>query len=182
MASPPYRSPATSPPYPSHVPLPNPKKRHSIGPGPHNPKRRKASTSSVHPLRQTSFPPEESAVDNGARSPSVESDFTGATGGRSILSSTTGLKKGGRPRKKIGEESVVGSIAKGPIDGRSATGQPHEDGAQDEEEEDEGEIDEGILDSRGQTDKAADQKKLAYVQSFHMGMAFDQNEANLKLL
>ena len=176
MASPPYRSPATSPPYPAHVPLPNPKKRHSIGPSPHNPKRRKASNSSVHPLRQTSFPPEESAINNSARSPSVESDFTGVTGGRSVLSNATGLKKSGRPRKKREEGSAVGSTAKGTADGRSATGQPQEDGAQEEEEEDEGEMDEGVLDSRGQTDKVADQKKLAYVQSYDLSLG------NVKLM
>ncbi|KAL8681931.1 MAG: hypothetical protein Q9224_006816 [Gallowayella concinna] len=108
MASPTYRPPATSPPYPTSAMLPNPKKRPSLSVTSHSPvaKRRKptnASQSSTpatsHPLRQTSFPPEESAIDTGERSPSVESD---ATGHQSVMTSAAGKpkpKKRGRKRK-----------------------------------------------------------------------------------
>ena len=67
-----------------------------------------SATSSAHPLRQTSFPPEESAIgDNTLRSPSVESDFTGtqsAAAGNTI----TGTKKRGRGKggKKAQRDST----------------------------------------------------------------------------
>lgn len=78
------------------------------------PKRRKhgaagsisgSTTSSAHPLRQTSFPPEESAIgedDTALRSPSVESDFTGihsaVTGGTGPGPGTS--TAGGKKRSK----------------------------------------------------------------------------------
>ncbi|KAI4241414.1 MAG: hypothetical protein L6R40_004590 [Gallowayella cf. fulva] len=143
MASPTYRSPATSPPYPASAPLPNPKKRPSLSVTSHSPavKRRKptnASQSSTpatsHPLRQTSFPPEKSAIDTGERSPSVDSD---ATGQQSVLASATGKprpKKRGRKRK-TDEVTVISAnkaTAAAAADLASATGQP----ADEPEEED----------------------------------------------
>ena len=119
MASPPRHSPATSPPY---ISLPNPKKRPIINAPSHPPsaKRRKQSSihyaSSFHPLRQTSFPPEESAVDAGARSPSVESDFTAITGGRSTVTAGTGLKKR-RGKGKKREGSVKSGGREKTVDG-----------------------------------------------------------------
>ena len=85
MASPPRSAGGFSPPYPQDTPLPpNPRKRPSLSSlqSSHNPKRRKqasiaSSTTSAHPLRQTSFPPSEAF--SGARSPSVESDAVTAT-------------------------------------------------------------------------------------------------------
>ena len=82
MASPPRSSGGISPPYPQHSSLPsNPRKRPSLSSlqSSHGPKRRKqasiaSSTTSAHPLRQTSFPPSEAL--SGARSPSVESEIT----------------------------------------------------------------------------------------------------------
>ena len=117
MASPPRLSPATSPPHPYHTSLPssNPKKRPSLslsgGAGGPIPRRRKtgptpASTPNTsHPLRQTSFPPEESAIDDSTalRSPSVESDITGITGltGGDRASKAGGPATGGKgPPKK----------------------------------------------------------------------------------
>ena len=168
MASPPYRSPATSPPYPSHAALPNPKKRPTLTlNAPHSNKRRKPSSlststiSSAHPLRQTSFPPEESAVapNQGARSPSVDSDFTAITGGtRSVVTAGIGAKKA-RGRRKAKEGSVRSGTAKGTVDGRSATGQAGEEG--DGEEEEEGEGEDGVVDQGERVDKVAEKKKLA---------------------
>ncbi|KAL8806870.1 MAG: hypothetical protein Q9223_004713 [Gallowayella weberi] len=115
MASPTYRPPAMSPPYPSSAALPNPRKRPSLSVTSHPPaaKRRKPTNPSQsstpatsHPLRQTSFPPEESAIDTGERSPSVESD---ATGQQSVMTSATGKpkpKKRGR-RRKTDEVTIV---------------------------------------------------------------------------
>ena len=170
MASPPYRSPAASPPYPPHATIPNPKKRPSLtGHSQLNPsKRRKPSSfstsaTSAHPLRQTSFPPEESITGHGARSPSVDSDFTGITGRQSVGTSATAPKKP-RGRKKKGQESVKSGTPKGRADGRSATGQAGDDGGEDEEE-DEGDAGAGMVDAGGKVDKAAEKKKMACVNS-----------------
>jgi transcription initiation factor TFIID subunit 11 len=174
MASPPYRSPATSPPGPAHAALPNSRKR---GPGSiagtGNTKRRKPSsfsTSSSHPLRQTSFPPEEALNGAGERSPSVDSDYTAVTGNQSVAASTIGMKKRGR-KKKDGAESVISG--KGGADARSKTGAPDEEAEGEEDEEDDGiggVVDEG---EQGKVDKAAEKKKIAVLMD-----AFneDQNE------
>lgn len=173
MASPPNRAHATSPVYPPHIPLPNPKKRSSLSVSSQSSsKRRKPSAVSVstpatsHPLRQTSFPPEESVGDPNARSPSVESDVTGVTGGRSVVTAGTGIKKGRRRRRRKGEGSVKsGSKARGGEEG-SASGQVGDDGAEEEEEDGEAEGDEALLDDGEKVDRAAEKKNLAYVQQF----------------
>ena len=125
-------------------------------------KRRKVSsfstsTSSAHPLRQTSFPPEESALANGARSPSVDSDYTAITGRQSVGTSGIGGKRGRSKRKKA--EGKDGT-AKGTTDGRSATG-----ALEDEEEEGDGDGDgdgdEGVVEDGVKVDRAAEKKKLA---------------------
>ncbi|KAL8767944.1 MAG: hypothetical protein Q9209_005732 [Squamulea sp. 1 TL-2023] len=143
MATPVYRSPATSPPYPASASLPNPKKRPSLSVTSHGPatKRRKPTNASQtstpatsHPLRQTSFPPEGSAIDPGERSPSVDSD---ATGHQSAMTSVTGKhkpKKRGRKRK-TDEVTVVSGGRVGPADAASAVGQPADEP---EDEDDDG--------------------------------------------
>ena len=164
MASPPYRSPAASPPNPSHSALPTSRKRPALGmPSavPPYPKKRKSSffstTSSSHPLRQTSFPPEE--VDGGQRSPSVESDFTAVTGSQSLAASGVGKK---RRRRKKDETQSVRSAGKGKTaDTASRTGGMGEDV---EEEDDDGAAggEEGIVESGVKVDRVAEQKKMKY--------------------
>ena len=165
MASPPFRSPAGSPPYPNPAALPNAKKRPSLSlaanPGPS--KRRKSTFHSsvstpggLHPLRQTSFPPEESVIS--ARSPSVESDITGVTGGKSNITATLGPKKRGR-KKKIAEGSVrsEGKAKAGTADGASL-----KEGDEGDEDEDEDEGPEGMVDEGERVDKAKEKERLAY--------------------
>lgn len=159
MASPPHR---TSSPYPPK----QPKKRlqFPLNAQP-NPKRRKppgstATTSGAsHPLRQTSFPPEESArPDDGQRSPSVESETSILTGGQSVVTAGTGAKRRKRGGKQIQKEGVgEGSVVSG-FGPRGATG-----GLQVEEEEEEEDLDEGLEDDGEKLDKAAEKKKLAWV-------------------
>ncbi len=118
MASPPNYSPAGSPPYPSHSQLPPSKKRGSTaadlgGPQPPSMKRRKASIMSVtsatsaHPLRQTSFPPDESRAQTLAaaafspsfrgRSPSI--DTMSLVSGSQVSAAPLTKKKRGRKSK-----------------------------------------------------------------------------------
>ncbi|KAL8651359.1 MAG: hypothetical protein Q9226_004740 [Calogaya cf. arnoldii] len=148
MASPVHRSPATSPPYPASVSLPNPKKRPSLSVTSHGPaaKRRKPTNASQnstpatsHPLRQTSFPPDESAIDTGERSPSVDSDVTGH---QSIMTSATGKpkpKKRGRKRKTDEGTVVSGGRLAGAADTASAAGQPADE-PEDEEDDADAEV------------------------------------------
>ncbi|CAJ2507324.1 Uu.00g085100.m01.CDS01 [Anthostomella pinea] len=104
MASPPHNySPAGSPPYPPHSQLPS-KKRTSgaadLSVQSSSLKRRKASTMSVasagsaHPLRQTSFPPDEVSFSPSQRSPSI--------GAASLVS---GSQVSAAPKKKRGRKS-----------------------------------------------------------------------------
>ena len=162
MASPPYRSPATSPPYPSHTSLPNPKKRPSVNVPPYAPslKRQKrgsihSSASSAHPLRQTSFPPEESAIITGERSPSVDSEITNITGKGSLVAAG-GRKRKSRRKGKLVAASVKSGAKEKTVDGREGTGEVPDD---DEEEEDEG-ADE-VMDGVEEEDREAEKKKLA---------------------
>ncbi|KAI0205209.1 transcription initiation factor TFIID-like protein [Astrocystis sublimbata] len=113
MASPPSAySPAGSPTYPSHSQLPS-KKRTSMATElsiqPPSLKRRKASTMSVasagsaHPLRQTSFPPDE-ALARGSRgySPSYQRSPSVDT-----MSLVSGSQVSAVPKKKRGRKSKV---------------------------------------------------------------------------
>lgn len=162
MASPPHR---TSSPY-----LPPPKQPKKRLPFPlnaqtPNPKRRKPPGASAitsgasHPLRQTSFPPEESArPDDGQRSPSVESETSILTGVQSVVTAGTGAKRRKRGGKQIQKEGVgEGSLVSG-FGPRGGTGGP-----QVEEEEEEEDLDEGLEDDGEKMDKAAEKKKLAWV-------------------
>ncbi|KAM7185253.1 hTAFII28-like protein conserved region domain containing protein [Naviculisporaceae sp. PSN 640] len=120
MASPPagfsYSPTAHSPPYPSHSQLPpintmTNKKRASeggaSGPSP-SLKRRKASAislasgagaGSAHPLRQTSFPPDEIGTPFTARSPSVDIDNVSFVSGSQVSAAGPPKKKRGRKSK-----------------------------------------------------------------------------------
>ena len=172
MASPPYRSPLTSPPYPSHTTLKVTKSRpaHPIVTAPAFKRRKHSSfstTSSSHPLRQTSFPPEESAAARDVRSPSVDSDYTAVTGGQSVVTSTRGGRKATGKRKR-GEGSATGT-AKVTADGRSGSGGLDEDG----EEEPEADAEEGMVDEGARVDRAAERKKMAYVISTRLSYAHD---------
>ncbi|KAL9594693.1 MAG: hypothetical protein Q9219_006893 [cf. Caloplaca sp. 3 TL-2023] len=171
MASPPYRSPATSPPYPSSATLPNPKKRPSLSITSHPPppKRRKptnasqASTPAIsHPLRQTSFPPEESAVDIGGRSPSVDSDVTGVTGHQSAMTSGTQQRKGRRrgPKKKTDDGSVRDGGRMAAADAASAAGQLADEA---EEEDDDGDENEGVIGDQEKQRRRKEKADLAYI-------------------
>lgn len=101
MASPPYSySPtALSPPHMSSMSGSKKRASDGAGGGPSN-KRRKASimsaTSGTHPLRQTSFPPDES-YDMGARSPSV--DAMSFVSGSQVSNAAPIKKKRGRKSK-----------------------------------------------------------------------------------
>ena len=161
MASPPHRPTTT---YPS---LSNPKKRPALNPvtsqAPSSKRRKHPSVSNastpggLHPLRQTSFPPEENLA-NGARSASVESDATGVTGGQSVVAAGAGVKKGRRGRKKKAEGSAksVKSVKSGAKEAEGSV-----QGGEEEEEDDvEGEGDEGLEDDGEKVDKVAEKKNL----------------------
>ncbi|KAL9607893.1 MAG: hypothetical protein Q9167_007231 [Letrouitia subvulpina] len=166
MASPPYRSPATSPPYPAHMSLPNPKKRPSLSVSslPPAAKRRKPTNVSQvstpgtsHPLRQTSFPPEESAIE---RSPSVESDVTGVTGPQSALTAGGGKPKAKRGRRRKTEDASIVSGGKATAaDGGSVTGQAADEGA--EEDEDDAEGEDGVVGEKERREKEIEAADLA---------------------
>ena len=163
MASPPRQSPATSPPYPPHIPLPNPKKRPSLNiSGPSIKRQKRASihsaasgATSAHPLRQTSFPPEESAIAGGERSPSVESDITAVTGGRSVVTAGTVKRGRGRGRKKKAESSVKSAPLAKTVDGTRAESEIPED------EEDDDQM--GVIDDGKYVDAEAEKERLRYV-------------------
>lgn len=171
MSSPPYQSqtspPAHSPPYPSPSQLPtintlangstSSKKRGAgdSGPSP-SIKRRKpstmsiASTSSAHPLRQTSFPPDEAPF--AARSPSVgvDNDNVSMVSGSAVSATGRVPRKRGRKSKaekareaaeKEGTPSVAGGRAMTVASGRSGAGGGAQsavgaDGGDDDEEDD----------------------------------------------
>lgn len=101
MASPPYAaSPsAMSPPYPSPIQITSKKRTSTMDVNMPPGKRRKSSVVSqppIHPLRQTSFPPEAGSGSPYPRSPSV--DATSHVSG-SVVSATAGRKKRGRRTK-----------------------------------------------------------------------------------
>ena len=166
MASPPYRSPAGSPPYPSSAALPNPKKRPSLSLTSHQPaaKRRKPTNASQistpatsHPLRQTSFPPEESAIDLGERSPSVESDLTAH---QSVVASATSKplpKKRGRKRK-----SDMASVVSGERPTAKDTASVAGPLADEAEEEDEADAEDGAQVDQDKEQKRMDKANMAY--------------------
>lgn len=154
-----------SPPFPSHTSLPainttangSIRKRPTDAAGP-SPKRRKASNMSIasigsaHPLRQTSFPPDEAPSGSAARSPSVSGfdDNISMVSGSAV--STTGggrvPRKRGRKSKadkareaadKEGTPSVAGGKALTVASGRSGGGAKSAadgDGPEDDEEDD----------------------------------------------
>lgn len=130
MASPPFHHPslsAISPPYPSNAQLPQPPKRRQSDMPSSAPaiKRRKASmlsttSASSHPLRQTSFPPENANTQTPrySRSPSVDT--------MSLISGVSGAKrKRGSYKKSKGkgeDESMIGGKSKSAVSGNSGRG------------------------------------------------------------
>ncbi len=153
MASPPYASSPTamSPPYPSPAQIPNKKRSSSFDTTGKPPalKRRKASTLSqasvpVHPLRQTSFPPE--ARSPYTRSPSV--DAMSHVSGSAVSGTASGV--GAAARKKRGRKTKAGGKADDGNDqassvggGKAATsvsGQGGDKEAEDDEDDDKAEM------------------------------------------
>ncbi|KAI4098664.1 MAG: hypothetical protein L6R37_006357 [Teloschistes peruensis] len=177
MASPIYRSPATSPSYPSSAALPNPKKRPSLSVTSHPPaaKRRKptnpsqASTPATsHPLRQTSFPPEESAIDTGERSPSVDSNITGYRSAMTSIAGKPPPKKRGRKRKTDQASLISGD--KAPAKDASSAAGPLAD--EPEEDDDEADADDGVS---GEQDKEQKRKDIANLSVLVAAFNPDQN-------
>lgn len=127
MASPPYTNSPTalSPPYPSHSQLPPVnttmnKKRTNDGGGAPALKRRKASamsinsaTGSAHPLRQTSFPPDEAGTPFDPRSPSVDLDAMSLVSGSQVSAAAPAKKKRGRKSKADKAREQTPSVAGG---------------------------------------------------------------------
>ncbi|KXJ93496.1 hTAFII28-like protein conserved region-domain-containing protein [Microdochium bolleyi] len=137
MASPPPYSPAGSPPYPSHAQLPS-KKRPSgaadLAVQPPKIKRRKPSTMSItsatsaHPLRQTSFPPDESQSQvfspTYQRSPSV--DNMSLVSGSQVSTAPAKKKRGRKSKAERASEAAAEAAARADgassiVDGRAGT-------------------------------------------------------------
>ncbi|GAP93189.1 putative transcription initiation factor TFIID subunit 11 [Rosellinia necatrix] len=133
MASPPHSySPAGSPPYPSHSQLPS-KKRSSVATElsiqPPSLKRRKASTMSVtsagsaHPLRQTSFPQDESLARGYSpsyqRSPSV--DTMSLVSGSQVSGAPAKKKRGRKSKVEIANEAAAAAALRDGPQSRAAT-------------------------------------------------------------
>ena len=175
MTSPPRHPGAGSPPYPNPLTLPQSKKRTSSGlsitSNMPSVKRRKSTLHSIastpggsHPLRQTSFPPEESAFDPSiVRSPSVDSDTTAATGARSIATTATVIK-GKRGRKRKAEGSIISgkNTVRPSVEGTSAKGGG--DDAEEEEDDEDGEV--GLINQGEVVDKDTEKENLALVSPF----------------
>ena len=177
MASPPYRSPAASPPNPASASLPGSRKRTLPPVAPVYSKKRKQSsfsttasgTLSAHPLRQVSSPPEDPFPALGARSPSVASDLTGATGARSATGAS-GKKRGGGRRRNDDSASVrigdggtrASATGRGSRAGRELSAEePDEGEAEGEAEEDvEAALGENFEeDPSGKLDETAEKEK-----------------------
>lgn len=124
--------------------------------GPSNKRQKRASinsATSAHPLRQTSFPPEESNPNNAERSPSVDSDFTAVTGGRSVVTTGTTKRVRGKGKAKKVEGSLK-SVGKEKTAGGAARG--GSEVPDDEDDEDEG----AVVDDGGVVDEEAEREKL----------------------
>lgn len=161
MASPPYSyspSSAISPPYPSHTQLPTlntlnmPNKKRVAGDGTPAPalKRRKASTmsaasggGSAHPLRQTSFPPDEMPTPFAARSPSVDIDSVSLVSGSQVSGAPPKKKRGRKPKADKTRDqtpSLVGGRAPTAVSGTSGP-KSNVGGGLDAEDDDDGDGD-----------------------------------------
>jgi transcription initiation factor TFIID subunit 11 len=83
-------------------------------------KRRKASTmsmssapASAHPLRQTSFPPDDAVTPLGARSPSFDIDNISLVSGSQVSAAVPGKKKRGRKSKAEKAREQTPSVVSG---------------------------------------------------------------------
>ncbi|KAG0646573.1 Transcription initiation factor TFIID subunit 11 [Hyphodiscus hymeniophilus] len=149
MASPPYNHnlfSQGSPPYPSNTQLPQSSKRRQSDMPSSAPsiKRRKASmlsTTSVssHPLRQTSFPPPESATigtPRYSRSPSIDTMSLASAS----VAGCAKKKRGRKSKAKLGDdESVIGGKAKSAVSGASGSRKRKQSVASADEEDEGGE-------------------------------------------
>lgn len=152
------QSPAGSPPT-TNAALPNPRKRPSIGPG-SSAKRRKASTYSIgsnHPLRQTSFPPEEGAALIGVRSPSAETDIA-----PSVATSVTG----GKRSKKRKSAAPEGSVRSGKAGAGAQRAESEAKGDRDDGEEEDDEEDEGNAEMLENSNRNLDEQKQRFAALF----------------
>lgn len=163
MASPPYNhnyGNAISPPYPSNAQLPQPKRRVSDMPtSAPSLKRRKTSmlsatsaASALHPLRQTSFPPENAPAY--MRSPSVDtmSFVSGsAAGGPTKKKRASGKRKGAQNDDAT---STAGGGAPTTISGISGKGKGKRGPLDvDVEEEDEGDDENAVTGAATEAEK-----------------------------
>ncbi|CZT05910.1 related to transcription initiation factor IID beta chain [Rhynchosporium agropyri] len=173
MASPPYNhsySSAISPPYPSNSQLPAPTKRRQSDMPSSAPsvKRRKASmlsttstTSSSHPLRQTSFPPEHNGRTPAfSRSPSMDT--------MSLASGSVAKKK--KPRKSKGKDMDASSTRAKSVVSNGGKGKrrgSRDQSAEEEDEEDAGDLMEMDMAAASHEDKVKeDRRRHILTQSF----------------
>ena len=149
----------------SHLQHSNSRKRPSLPIPPHGPniKRQKrssvhSSTSalSAHPLRQTSFPTEENALETGARSPSVDSDITGVTGGRSVITNTKVKRVRGKGKRKKAEGSVKSTGREKTVEeAREGTGEAPDEDYEDDAGAEGMEADSDVVDAEAEIKKMA---------------------------
>lgn len=167
---------ALSPPHPSHTQLPPlntmTSRKRSAADGTPAPglKRRKASTmsaasaSSVHPLRQTSFPPDEIGTPLTARSPSVDVDSASLVSGGQASTTAQKRKRGRKPKADKAREQTpttaggrAGTVASGASGPKSNTGAP---GDAPDEDEGEDEPDTEMLNTERSEHDRKEEKKL----------------------
>jgi transcription initiation factor TFIID subunit 11 len=177
MASPPYTQnygSAVSPPYPSHAQLPPSRKRPSEMASASPVKRRKpslmstGSNLSVHPLRQTSFPPDSNEqFSSGARSPSVD---TMSLVSGSLVGGTGKKKRGRKPKGYEDNASLVGGTAPTAVSGTSGRGRASRGISADEEDDAEDGMDVAIV-ARTNEEKEKEKRHRAMLVA-----AFDEDQ------
>ena len=178
MASPPYNhnyGTSVSPPYPSHTPLPPAsRKRPSDMASAPAVKRRKpsmmstTSSMSIHPLRQTSFPPDGSEqFSPPGRSPSVD---TMSLVSGSLVAGGGKKKRGRKPKGFEDNASVAGGAAPTAVSGTSGRGRASR-GMSIEEEDDVGEGMDVAIVARTKEEKEKEKQHRAMLVS-----AFDEDQ------
>lgn len=179
MASPPYTtSPAgMSPPYPSPAQIPNKKRSSTLDVNPPVKRRKPTShsqpSSAIHPLRQTSFPPE--ARSPYARSPSVDATSHVSGSAVSVTASGAPKKKRGRKAKNAkGDEALEQTPSL--VGGRAPTnvsGQGGDKEGEDDDDDDKAEMALEDVVARTQEQKQEEQKLRAMLVE-----AFDSQQYN----
>jgi transcription initiation factor TFIID subunit 11 len=181
MASPPYNhnySSAISPPYPSNAQLPQPPKRRQSDMPNSAPsiKRRKASMmsstsiSAAHPLRQTSFPPENNGLTPAySRSPSMDTVSLASA-------SLTGGAKKKKPRKSKGKDNDDGRARSATAnEGTKGKRRASREKSAEESEEEAGGEETRLL--RAKDDKKEDNRKRAMLTQHFDPDQFQRFEA-----